>query len=243
MKGDIISGAIAVIIVVGSTVLVLNTVNPFVEESKDYQTLNEAQRTLQLIDSVVSQLFVEAPGARRAVDLNIRDGKLIIAGDEDKIKIRLEKLNLFRPGLTQQSGKILITSGGTQMKAYESDIDGDGNTDYVLENGVMLFAVRKIGSKTSHASINTSTMIVMMLNKNLSLNVSYPRSGIFIDDKETSSYGNGYTEITQAGENLVSSSIYTFVNATAANITYGATFSMRAGQDFVELAVAHVTGI
>lgn len=241
MKGDIVSGAIAVVIVVSSTILVLNTINPFVEESKEFQSFNEAQRTLQLIDSTISQLFVEAPGARRTVDLSVRDGKLIIAGDEDKIKIRLEGLNLFKPGLTQQSGKIQITSGA-QMKAYESDVDNDSNTDLVLENSAVIFAVKKLGNSTDYANMNTTNLIVLMRNKNLSLNVSYPKSGIFIDDKETSSYGNGYTEITQKGENIVSSSIRMYMNSTA-NITYDATFSMRAGQDFIELAVAHVTGL
>lgn len=240
MKGDIISGTIAVVIVVSSTILVLNTINPFVEEGKEFQSFNEAQNTLQLIDSVITQLFVEAPGARRTVDLSIREGKLIVAGDEDKIKIRLEGINLFKPGIAQQAGKMTITSGAS-MKAYESDIDGDSNTDLILENSAVIFAVKKLGNSTNYATINTTNFVVLMRNKNLSLNVSYPKSGVFIDDKETSSYGNGYTELTQKGENIASSSIHLYMNSTA-NITYDATFSLKAGQDFLEFGVAHVTG-
>src|SRR3989344_1121579 len=185
MKGDLISGVVAIIIVVSSTILVLNTINPFVQESQDFQAFNEAEQTLKSIDAAINQLFVEAPGARRTLDVNVRGGSLIVSGTENKIKIRLENTNLFSSGVRKQEGNILVSSGAA-MNAYESDIDDDGNIDLVLENGVLLFAIKKIGTPSVHGVVNTTNMVVLMRNKVLDLNVSYPRSGIFINDKQNS---------------------------------------------------------
>lgn len=241
MKGDLISGVVVVVIIVTSSILVLNTINPVIEEGKDFQKFNEAKQTMQSIDAVINDLLFEAPGARRSIDVNIRDGKLSIAGGEDKIKLRIEDVDIFSSGLRQEEGNILITSGPS-MKAYEKDIDGDGTTDLVLENGLIMLAIKKLGNSTTHVSVNTTSMITLMRNKRLDLNISYPRSGIFINDKETTSYGVGYTELTQIGENIQSSSIHLFVNATAANVTYDATFALSTGLDFIDLEITHVTG-
>lgn len=243
MKGDIISGTLAVVIVVSSTLLILNTINPFIEEGRDIQSFNEAKQSLEQLDAVIKQLIYEAPGSRRSVDMNIREGRLQVVGSEDSIKIRLENVNLLSTGATVQEGNILITSG-ENMRAYESDIDGDGNTDLVLENNRLIFAIEKIGNSSSHVAINTSTFITLMRIKNLSLNISNPGSGIFIDDRLTTSYGVGYTELTRAGENLISSGIHVYVNATATtNVTYDATFSLKAGQDFIGFGATHITGV
>jgi hypothetical protein len=240
MKGDVISGVIVVAIIVGSTILVLNTLNPFIEEGQGFQSFNEAKQTLTAIDSVITQLFYEAPGARRSLDVNVREGKLIVTGPESSIKIRLENLNLFPSGLVTQEGNIRITSGST-MRAYEADIDGDSNTDLVLENGVLLFAIKKLGTPTSHVVVNTTTMITMMKNKVLNVNAT-PVSGIFVNDKDATSYGVGYTELTKLGDTLTSSSIHVFVNATAGDAEYDVLFTLGASQDFVDMQVTHVVG-
>jgi len=242
MKGDMISGVIVVIIIVTSSILVLNAVNPIIDESRDFQKFNEAKETLNKIDTAISDLLFEAPGARRSIDIDVQDSRLSVSGSDDKIKLRIDNVDIFSSGLRAEEGNILITSGPS-MKAYESDIDGDGNTDLVLENGLLIFAIRKIGSPSSHATVNTTTMVTMMLNKRLSVNVSHPRSGIFVDDRETTSYGIGYSELTRLGEGLDSSSIHVFVNATAANVTYDATFSLSTSLDFIDLQASHVTGV
>ena len=241
MKGDLISGVVVVIIIVTSSILVLNTINPIIDESKDFQKFNEGKQIMHQIDAMISDLLFEAPGARRSIDINVRDSRLSVSGGDDRLKLRIDDVEIFSSGVRSQEGNVLITSGPS-MRAYEKDIDGDGNTDLVLENGLVLFAVRKIGAPSSYAVVNTTTFITIMMDKRLDMNVSYPKSGIFINDKETTSYGVGYTELTSLGETLDSSSIHVFVNATAANITYDATFSLATSLDFVDLQVSHVTG-
>ena len=243
MKGDILSGVIITLIVVSSTILVINTINPFVQDSRDFQSFNEAKATLEKVNVAINDVFLEAPGSRRTLDLNIREGHLVVAGEEDKIKIILPG-NLFPSGINAQQGNVVVSSGGAStLKAYESDIDNDGNTDLVLENSAVIFAVKKLGNSTSNVTINTSSIITLMRNSRLNLNVSYPHSGIFVNDLEKTSYGNGYTELTSIGNNLVSSSVHLHLNSTAANVTYDAVFSLAAGKDFLELQAKNVKGV
>src|SRR3989338_880665 len=124
MKGDMLSGVIVVIIVVGSSVLVLNQINPLIDESEQLQRFNEARQTLHFLDNAITQLIYEAPGARRSIDLNVREGKLEVVGSEDKIRIMIENIDLLSTGTSTQEGNIVMVSGGT-MRAYERDIDGD----------------------------------------------------------------------------------------------------------------------
>lgn len=239
---DMVSSAVVVIIIVASSILVLNAINPIVDESRDFQKFNEARETLNKIDTAISDLLFEAPGARRSIDIDVKDGRLSVSGGDDSIKLRIDNVDIFSSGLRTEEGNILITSGPS-MRAYESDIDSDGNTDLVMENGLVLFAIRKIGSPSSYATVNTTTMITMLKNKRLNVNVSHPLSGIFINDLATTAYGTGYSELTKLGEGLESSSIHVFVNATAANVTYDATFSLSTSMDFIDLQVSHVTGV
>ncbi|HLC77045.1 MAG TPA: hypothetical protein VJH04_02465, partial [archaeon] len=63
------------------------------------------------------------------------------------------------------------------------------------------------------------------------------------DDKATTSYGVGYTELTKIGDNIASSGIRVILNATASSVTYEVLFSLASSQDFVEMEVLHVTGV
>jgi hypothetical protein len=188
---------------------------------------------------VTNQLSVESTGAKRSVDINLPDNsKLIFSGAEDKVKIRLNEVSLLQSGGRVEDGNIIITGGGT-LSAYEADIDGDSDTDLVLENPAVLFAVQKTGTADSYAFINTTNFISLIRNKRQGIDI-VPRSGIFINEKDESSYGYGYTMLTQS-QGAQSASILLHINSTA-NITYDAVFTLFAGMDFVELSVNNVAG-
>lgn len=240
MKGAIVGAAITVAIVVGSTFIVLNTITPFVEEGRSTQAFLEAKESLAAVDNAVQQLLVEAVGARRQVDLNIREGKLIVAGDEERIKLRLEGYTLVQPGATVQEGNIQIQGGGA-VEAAEEDTNGDGNTDLALKNKALTFAIRKIGNSTNHASINTSTMITQVFNNRTGTTIA-PGGGISVNDWTNTSAGTGYTALASRGKNLESGSILAFVNSSS-GITYEALFTLHAGTDYIEVQVKRVTGV
>ena len=235
---SLLSATIAVSIVIASSLIVLNAISPTLEEGKMLQSFNNAKQVMGTIDTTMNELIFEATGSKRSIDLTIDQGELIVSGKEDSIKLRLKDMELIEPGTRVEEGRIVISSGPA-INAYEADVDNDGNTDLVLENDAVLFAVKKYGSPSSPEFINTSGMISLMRNKDLGVDI-VPKSGIFIDEKTNSSYGYGYTELTQEGRDLPSSGIRLLMNSEA-NITYEALFTLGAGNDFVELEIKHIS--
>lgn len=240
-QANVVGVVIAVAIVLGSTILIVNNIMPTIKQGRDTQAYTDAKTTLQELDSTISQVFFEAPGARRSIDLNIKTGKFIVSGPADKIKIRIEDINLFTPGYRRKEGNILVTSGA-QVDSYENDVDHDGVPDLVLENDGMIFAIRKVGSPSAPAIINTSNMIILIHNKRTNTDVYYPRSGIYINDTLETSYGIGYTELADRSDNIASASIHAYVNATLASTSYDAIFTLGPAQDFLEMTVSHIEG-
>jgi hypothetical protein len=232
-----IGAVIGVAIVIGSTIIVMNALGPVVDEGKKTETFIESKSTLALIDRSIQQLMLEAVGARRQLDIDVKTGTLIISGNEEKVKIRLEGYNLLQPGTSVQEGNIHIQSGGG-VDAYEADINGDGETDLVLKNNALTFAIKKIGNETNSSEINTSTMITYILN-NRTNTVIRPGSGVFINDIQNSDRGLGFTSLSRLGTNLGESSILVTMRSYA-NIDYEALFTLLPGADFITVEVKNI---
>jgi hypothetical protein len=241
MKG--LTSSVIVMVILVSSLVVVNTINPLFRETSKLQAFNEARQTIHVIDSTINQILLETTGSKRSLDLSVRDGRLIASSADDTIIFHLEGVNdiLLESGFVTEEGRVIIRSGG-KMRAYEEDIDGDGDTDLVLENGASRFAIQKLGSESSYVDINTSTAITQLRNMRLGVTATLEKSGIFINDIDASSYGNGFTKLSRIGENLESSSILMFVNSTS-GITYEAVFEMAAGEDFVQLKLKRLGGV
>jgi fatty acid-binding protein DegV len=124
-----------------------------------------------------------------------------------------------------------VISTGPFVRAYEGNPDGDGSTDLVLENDNILFAVRKYGNSTNYTSVNTSSLIGMIRNKRLGVDIR-PKTTIYVND--SSATGSGYTELTARGAELTSAGIRVVMDST---IDYEALFTLDAGADFVQLTI------
>jgi hypothetical protein len=229
--------ALTVAIVVGSTIIVLNTLGPVVNEGKSSQAFTNAKNSLALVDRSIQQLMLESVGARRQIDLDTGDGTFIVSGTEEKIKIRLEGYKLLQPGTSVQEGNILIQSGGG-VDAYERDVDGDGSMDLVLKNNILSFAVKKLGNSTNNVSINTTNIITQIFNNRTGTSIR-PGSGIYINDILESSYGSGYTALSRQGTNLGETSIILYMKSDA-GIDYEALFTLAPGYDFIEMEVKNI---
>lgn len=235
---EMISVAIAVAIVVASTVMVLSVITPTLEQGKAYQSLNKAKQVASSVDAVVRELAYEAPGAKRNVKVQADFGSVEVSGREDKIIFRVDsQVPLFEAGTAVKEGNMLITSGPV-MRAYDADVNGDSNVELALENDELLFSMKKIGTPVNWSAINTTTVIPFIKNKLAGVNVT-PVAGLFINDLTNTSYGIGYTEITRYGNDIGSSSIRMFMNSTG-EYQYEALFSLIAGQDFVTLEIKHI---
>ncbi|MFH0832702.1 MAG: hypothetical protein V1900_03225 [Candidatus Aenigmatarchaeota archaeon] len=235
MKGTLISSVVVVAIIVASSVMVISMITPLMDEGKAYQDMNKAKETMSVLDSVIKELSQESVGATRTIDVASDFGTFHVAGREDKLEFRLESLKLLEPGITRE-GNLLISSG-PMMKAYEQDIDNDNTTDLVLENGVVLFAVKKLGNSGNWMSMNMTDIITRVNNKQANINISKPKAWIFVDETDVSA-GNGYSELTKLGSFLTSSGIKLYINTTTAR--YEALFTLGAGNDFLEMEVKQI---
>ncbi len=237
-KGAIISGIMAVAIVIASSAVVINLITPIIEEGAAVNQLNKAKQLASTLDSVIKELSVEASGAKRIVRIASDFGTFDVAGKEDRFKFRLaSQQQIYEPGTAIREGNYVISSGPS-MKAYEGDVNSDGSAELVLENDAVLFAVKKIGNSTSFADINTTSIIPLIRNKRSGAGIT-PISGIFVGETYNSSFGTGYTELTRSGSTLQGSSIRINVNSTA-GLSYEALFTLRSAQDFVELEIKNI---
>jgi hypothetical protein len=228
---------VAIAITVGISIIAVNTIMPIINEEKSMQSFQESKNSLSTIDEAVRQMLLESVGSRRQIDIDVRSGRLVVAGDEDKIKIQMEGYKLADPGTTIQEGDIQIRTSGL-VDAAEQDIDGDGNIDLVLNNSLVSFAVRKIGNITNWSSIDTSSIITQIMNRRTNTTIM-PTSGIMINDKAGTSLGTGYTTLTETGINIPSASILVFMNSTSGT-QYEALFTLSPATDFVELEIKNL---
>ncbi|MDI6721265.1 MAG: hypothetical protein QMD85_02655 [Candidatus Aenigmarchaeota archaeon] len=236
MKGNMVIWAIGVALIIISTLIIMNAVTPLIEKSRTTQTLKDAEQIMTTIDSTIREIMTEASGSRRSLSFNLREGKLVVNDKEDRIKFRLENANLLESGVTVEESNILVSGGGS-VKSYESDIENDGDTDLVLENSALLFAIQKVGSPESYAAINTTIVITQIKNMRTGINIT-PASGIFINNVDNTSYGNGFTELTQSSDSE-SRGIRVFVNSTG-GVQYEALFTLQGAKDFIDLQVKRI---
>ncbi len=234
MKG-IMQEVLLVAIVVTSTLVVVNMITPTIDDSSSYQNYGKAKEAMSVVNSVIKDILLEGSGATRSIKLVSDFGTFIVSGKDDRIIFNLvTNSQILDPGTTLQEGDMTVTAGGA-MKAYEGDINSDSVTDLILENDAVTFAIKKIGAEDLWQSINTTTMIIRIGNKQTGINVT-PVSGIYISDTDASAYGSGYARLSRQGMALGSSAIEVFVNSTNGE-QYRAIFTLRATSDFVELEV------
>ncbi|MFH0949182.1 MAG: hypothetical protein V1802_01715 [Candidatus Aenigmatarchaeota archaeon] len=233
MKG-LVELIIAFGFVVASTVVVASVVSSLLQEGQQMQSLDDAASVMSSIDSVARDLLIEQSGSERMLVINTK-GVLSVDPDNDKITLAFDS-NLEPSTVIQKSG--MTIQRGPFTRAYEADMDNDGNDELVLENSFIKFAVNKTGNAGNQKFINTTTFIRLLQNKPLGIN-STPTTYISINGIDNSSYGLGYITLTEKGSQLKISSIRLWLNSTS-GIIYEALFSLGAGNDFVTFEVVKI---
>jgi type II secretory pathway pseudopilin PulG len=229
-----ISYVIIIIVVVIATILFLTVINPMIEQGKEMQAYNEAVQILNTINKEVREVMFEPPGTKRVLNLDIREGSLDVSGKENKIKLKLENVKYLSPGKAQEGN--IVVRAGAWMDATETDIDGDNNTELVLQNDAVIFATKKLGSPSSHVAVNTTNFIKLIRNIRSDVNITNPRTAIYINDDPATSTGTGYIELTREGVNIPSSGIKLWLNSTAGNV-YEVVFTVGAETDYIEMSI------
>jgi uncharacterized protein YqkB len=234
MKG-LLQEVILITVVITSSLIIVNMITPTIDSSTSFQDFNRAKETMTVLDSVIRELLVEGKGATRSVQIISDFGSFTVSDADDRIFYEIETdAPILDPGTVTQEGNLIITAGAG-MKAYIQDINSDTHDDLILENDAIKFAVNKTGTSTSWVAINTTTFITQITNKLTSTDIT-PTSGVFFGDALSTSYGNGYTQLSQQGNDLSSASITAFINASSGE-QYNVIFTLRSTTDFVEIEV------
>ncbi|MCD6381722.1 MAG: hypothetical protein J7L43_01965, partial [Candidatus Aenigmarchaeota archaeon] len=152
--------------------------------------------------------------------------------------------NIMQPGTVKKEGNLII-SYGPSVKAYIADADNDGTDDYVLENNIITFAVKKLYSSSNQGEINMSdpsTKIVSLIENKMTNTVIHPTFKVSFNDDLNTMYGTGYTELVTNGDNLPEGIIKLHMECpnTKNHLKYEVVFTLYPGQDFVHVEVNKV---
>jgi hypothetical protein len=235
----LISSVILVAVVLTSTFIVISQLMPSMKSMRDSGAIDSGKQALNSFDKTIQELLYEAPGSKRTLVFKTDGGNFRVSGNEDLLRfsVSMDYKNA-EPGSITKEGRMIITYG-PPIKAYESDIDSDGQADLVIENDALLFAVRKLNNRTNQGFINltnsTKPFITAMKNKRLGINIT-PVLGIYINDIDSTSYGQGYTELVEGGNYLEEGAIRLYLNSSA-GLVYEAFFRLLPGADFIQAEV------
>lgn len=247
MRGisPVMSATVVLAVIVASTFVVVNTLKPTMEKSKETAILESGKAALISIDNIMKELIYEAPGARRTLDISLKGGKLTVSGSNDEFTFKMfPKAKIMEPGSVKKEGDIII-SYGPKMKGYEADVDNDGEDEYVIENDLIIFAVEKIYSPNSPGFINLSdpsTRVVSVMKNKITGTTINPTFKVSFNEDPTTMSGTGYTELVTSGNELSEGVIKLHLHCPVNKdkITYEVLFTLYPGQDFVHVDVKKI---
>lgn len=235
----LLSSVLTVAVIIVSTIIVLNQLVPSIRNMANTGAIQEGKQAISSFDKSMQELLYESSGAKRVVRFQTSSGKFRISTKDDSVKFYIQAtVQDIDPGSISKEGNTIINYGPSS-RAYESDIDSDGTDDLVIENDALTFSVRKFGNSTDWAYINLSnssgTFITSMKSRSLGINMT-PVFGIYINGMESSSHGNGFTELVESGSDVGTAAIRLYMNASSGH-SYEAFFRLMPGTDFIQSEV------
>ncbi len=230
-----ISLILVVMISIAGIVLVLRIGRPLLEKTEDFSMFSEAKDMMNQINSAIKEVSYEGNGSSRKLGAKISGGEYRVSSSENSIIYELEsKYELFPSGMWKKDGDLVIYTGA-DVKAYEADVIGDGQTELVLENSRILFAINKTANETSPESLNTKYLIKKLWVKDSDTNITPTDSSIQILNISGSSSGTGYTELLDTGSHLNRGRIKLSLTTDAEN--YQIIYTLTPKSDFVKVSV------
>jgi uncharacterized protein YoxC len=231
----IIATIIIVLITVVGIALVLMVVTPTLNKAKESAVINEAMQNMKVLDNTVRQVASEGSGSLRSVQIRVTDGEYKVQNKTNTIEFTLSMVSgIIEPGTFVQEGNLFLTSGVT-AKASEWNLTGGTSNDLVLENEIMRVGIRKVGSRSSPAAIDTSNIVEMLNFKETGVNVTFNDSSVFLDDFADSNSGTGFSELVRVDDHLTKAEALVHVNST--NIAYDIIYTLPSGADFLTVKI------
>jgi flagellin-like protein len=239
LKGvsPLIAYVMVIMIVFSGITLVLLFGMPVIERAKESSIINEGLGNLRLLSKNIEEVVKEGIGSFRSINLKVTEGEYKINEKTNSIEFFYSpKKYSTEPGFFREDNILLIS--GKNAVAKEYDLDNDGENEIVLENDFIKVGILKKGSKENYEFINTSKLIKLITFKPKNVDLIPSDSSIFIDDKEESSYGYGYSEPLNLNKTLTKAEALVHLNTSYAN--YDILYTLYAGADFLTIKVINI---
>ncbi len=234
-----ISAVLYVLVVVSVMVIILSVGVPVINKLKDKAAFNNLKNNAQVLDSYIKDVVSEGPGSQRVVSLPM-SGRLFVQNNKLIWQIPLHSLVMApRSKLSYGDVEFLSLPYNSTVTAYESP----DYCYYILDNGFLRVNLTEFGN-ISKPKENCSTVI----NTSRIINSIYSeKEGKYIDANfsihlstdESSSYGTGYSVLSNSGDFLSSAYVLYFVNSS--NYDYSFYVGLDSSSDFVSVKLNSFT--
>lgn len=210
--------------------IVLNIGNTVIDNTKSYSQLNDNKIMINQIDSIIKVVSDEGLGSLREIN-TVFPEQIEIMNKSRFVQSRVRIFSdLFEYGSRTLKGNINFI-GGYDANCYESDINNDGSTDYVMENSFI-----KVGLQKVNGAIDTKNNIISITNKVQNDTIFPVNSSIFIDDNASTSVGTGYSEIDLGLKPICIAHFY-----VSSGTTYDIYYKLYSFADFIVVEVKNIS--
>lgn len=232
---ELLTSIILFAIIVAAIAIVISSSQPTLETAFSTEDIKNAETIMKTIDNNIKEAAHEGPNATRVLGFTAPKTFETVP-EEDAIQFKTVSSSFEY--LSRIIFGNLIYIAGDDVGCSESDGDGDGDTDLVMENQYIKAVLLSVPKSTPYVSYDTANTIFRLTEKTSSNTVTLANSSVIIDDNLTTTSGNGYSEISNAGQNLPSCQAHFFMNSTAAD--YDIYYKLYAGADFLVVDVRNI---
>lgn len=221
-------------IIVTAITIVLISSQPTIDAALSTTDIKNAENILKILDNNIKETAVEGPNSTRVVAFTSpRDFETI--PEEDAVQFRTVT-GAFEHLTRVFSGNVVYIAG-SDVSCDERDGDGDGDTDLVVENTFIKAVFLRVPAAQPYSSYDTAGALLSMTNKINSRTVVFSNSSVVVDDNVQTTAGNGYSEISNAGNALPLCQVHFFMNSTS---DYDVYYKLYAGSDFMVMDVRNI---
>lgn len=239
LKGvsPLVAYVLVILIVFSGISLILFLGMPMIERARESSIISESLENIKLISKTIEEVASEGIGSFRSLPLKITDGEYRVNEKTNSIEFYYSPKNyLPEPGFLKEDDILLIS--GKNAISKEFDLDGDDEDEIVLENEFLRVGIVKRGNEQNYEFINTSKLIKIINFKLKNFDLIPSDTSIFIDDKEESSYGYGYSEALNLDRNSAKAEALVHLNTSYAN--YDILYTLYGGADFLMIKVLNI---
>ncbi|NIP40474.1 MAG: hypothetical protein GTN39_03060 [Candidatus Aenigmarchaeota archaeon] len=231
MKGiSLISGVLFLAFLVAATAIVYTAGIPIIQNLQCSATLEKMKSSFTDIDEVIQEVSSEGKDSKRIITLNIDEGKLYVSGSNDTIHWTHEcNAPIFSPRTSQAFGNVVMGSN-MDTSAYEGQCKGQ--TAFILENEYLRSCFKKIGSPGNLVTYNTTDILLGIYQKDLDEWLPMEYLEISLDEDQSSTTGEGYTNLETSGYHLPYGEVKAYMESDY-GVDYDIKFVLESGEDFL----------